>query len=210
MTNADDEMSASDRILMQALAQAIGGPRPPIDLAAALRRPARLDRRRFRTRHAPRPARRRGGRYPRHSNLADDTRVRRRRRQLRDRAEPLRRTFSAANFSAARRPASSSARPPATTYVVADRRLRRIRDRRPTTRNHSTGIRPDRRSRYPHRLVRHLGIHQSRGKHRHEPQHANQSATCAAKALALAAIVCGSIGVPGSVDAWMRPTPRST
>ena len=34
MTNADNEMSASDRILMQALAEAIGGPRPPIDLAA--------------------------------------------------------------------------------------------------------------------------------------------------------------------------------
>jgi hypothetical protein len=34
VTNADDEMSASDRILMQALAQAIGGPPPPIDLAA--------------------------------------------------------------------------------------------------------------------------------------------------------------------------------
>ncbi len=34
MTNADNEMSASDRILMQALAEAIGGPRPPIDLVA--------------------------------------------------------------------------------------------------------------------------------------------------------------------------------
>jgi hypothetical protein len=34
VTSADDEMSASDRILMRALAQAIGGPPPPIDLAA--------------------------------------------------------------------------------------------------------------------------------------------------------------------------------
>lgn len=34
MSDTDDEMSAADRILMQALAEAIGGPRPPIDLAA--------------------------------------------------------------------------------------------------------------------------------------------------------------------------------
>ncbi len=35
MTNADDEMSASDQALMQALAAAIGGgPRPPVDLVA--------------------------------------------------------------------------------------------------------------------------------------------------------------------------------
>ena len=34
MTNADDQMSASDRALMQALAAAIGGPRPPVDLVA--------------------------------------------------------------------------------------------------------------------------------------------------------------------------------
>lgn len=34
MTNADDEMSASDRILMKALAEAIGGPPPPVDLVA--------------------------------------------------------------------------------------------------------------------------------------------------------------------------------
>ena len=34
MTSPDDEMSASDRHLMQALAEAIGGQRPPIDLAA--------------------------------------------------------------------------------------------------------------------------------------------------------------------------------
>lgn len=34
MTNADDEMSASDRILMKALAEAIGGNPPPIDLVA--------------------------------------------------------------------------------------------------------------------------------------------------------------------------------
>ena len=34
MTTPDDEMSASDRHLMQALAEAIGGQRPPIDLAA--------------------------------------------------------------------------------------------------------------------------------------------------------------------------------
>ncbi len=34
MSNADDEMSASDRILMKALAEAIGGPPPPVDLVA--------------------------------------------------------------------------------------------------------------------------------------------------------------------------------
>ena len=34
MTNADDEMSAQDHALMQALAEAIGAPRPPIDLVA--------------------------------------------------------------------------------------------------------------------------------------------------------------------------------
>lgn len=34
MSSADDELSASDRHLMQALAEAIGGQRPPIDLAA--------------------------------------------------------------------------------------------------------------------------------------------------------------------------------
>ena len=34
MTHADDEMSSSDRILMLALADAIGGPVPPIDLVA--------------------------------------------------------------------------------------------------------------------------------------------------------------------------------
>ena len=34
MSNADDEMSASDRILMQALAEAIGGTPPPVDLVA--------------------------------------------------------------------------------------------------------------------------------------------------------------------------------
>ena len=34
MTNADDEMSAADQALMQALAAAIGGPRLPIDLVA--------------------------------------------------------------------------------------------------------------------------------------------------------------------------------
>ena len=34
MSDADDEVSPSDRILMQALAEAIGSPRPPIDLAA--------------------------------------------------------------------------------------------------------------------------------------------------------------------------------
>jgi hypothetical protein len=34
VTNADDEMSASDRILMKALAEAIGGSRPPVDLVA--------------------------------------------------------------------------------------------------------------------------------------------------------------------------------
>ena len=34
MSNVDDEMSSSDRLLMQALADAIGGPRPPIDLVA--------------------------------------------------------------------------------------------------------------------------------------------------------------------------------
>jgi hypothetical protein len=34
VTNADDEMSASDRILMKALAEAIGGPPPPVDLVA--------------------------------------------------------------------------------------------------------------------------------------------------------------------------------
>ena len=34
MTNADDEMSASDQALMQALAAAIGEPRPPVDLVA--------------------------------------------------------------------------------------------------------------------------------------------------------------------------------
>ncbi|MEP7115836.1 MAG: hypothetical protein ABI862_21405 [Ilumatobacteraceae bacterium] len=34
MTNADDEMPSSDRILMLALADAIGGSRPPIDLVA--------------------------------------------------------------------------------------------------------------------------------------------------------------------------------
>lgn len=33
VTNADDEMSRSDRILMNALAEAVGGPRSPIDLA---------------------------------------------------------------------------------------------------------------------------------------------------------------------------------
>jgi hypothetical protein len=34
VTNADNEMSASDRILMKALAEAIGGTPPPIDLVA--------------------------------------------------------------------------------------------------------------------------------------------------------------------------------
>ncbi len=34
MTNPDDEMSSSDRILMMALAEAIGAQRSPIDLAA--------------------------------------------------------------------------------------------------------------------------------------------------------------------------------
>lgn len=34
MTNADDELSAQDRALMQALAEAIGAPRPPTDLVA--------------------------------------------------------------------------------------------------------------------------------------------------------------------------------
>ncbi len=34
MTNAHNELSASDRNLMQALAEAIGGTRPPIDLTA--------------------------------------------------------------------------------------------------------------------------------------------------------------------------------
>ncbi len=34
MTDPDDEMSSSDRILMMALAEAIGGQRPPIDLVA--------------------------------------------------------------------------------------------------------------------------------------------------------------------------------
>jgi hypothetical protein len=34
VTDADDEMSPSDRQLMQALAEAIGGPQPPVDLAA--------------------------------------------------------------------------------------------------------------------------------------------------------------------------------
>ena len=34
MTNADDEMSPSDRILMMALAEALGGQRPPSDLVA--------------------------------------------------------------------------------------------------------------------------------------------------------------------------------
>ena len=34
MTHADDEMSSSDRTLMLALADAIGGPVPPIDLVA--------------------------------------------------------------------------------------------------------------------------------------------------------------------------------
>lgn len=34
MTNADEEMSASDRILMKALAEAIGGTPPPVDLVA--------------------------------------------------------------------------------------------------------------------------------------------------------------------------------
>jgi hypothetical protein len=34
VTNPDDEMSSSDRNLMRALAQAIGGPPPPIDLVA--------------------------------------------------------------------------------------------------------------------------------------------------------------------------------
>ena len=34
MTNADEEMSESDRILMKALAEAIGGPPPPVDLVA--------------------------------------------------------------------------------------------------------------------------------------------------------------------------------
>jgi hypothetical protein len=34
VTDADDEMSASDRILMKALAEAIGGPPPPVDLVA--------------------------------------------------------------------------------------------------------------------------------------------------------------------------------
>jgi hypothetical protein len=34
VTNADDEMSASDRNLMQALAEAIGGTQPPVDLVA--------------------------------------------------------------------------------------------------------------------------------------------------------------------------------
>jgi hypothetical protein len=34
VTNADDEMSTSDRILMRALAEAIGGQGPPIDLVA--------------------------------------------------------------------------------------------------------------------------------------------------------------------------------
>jgi hypothetical protein len=34
VSNADDEISASDRILMKALAEAIGGPRPPVDLVA--------------------------------------------------------------------------------------------------------------------------------------------------------------------------------
>ncbi len=34
MSDADDEMSSSDRLLMEALADAIGGPRPPIDLAS--------------------------------------------------------------------------------------------------------------------------------------------------------------------------------
>ena len=34
MTNADDEMSPSDRVLMQALAEAIAAPEPSIDLVA--------------------------------------------------------------------------------------------------------------------------------------------------------------------------------
>lgn len=34
MSNADDEVSESDRNLMKALAEAIGGARPPVDLAA--------------------------------------------------------------------------------------------------------------------------------------------------------------------------------
>jgi hypothetical protein len=34
MTNADDEMSESDRIMMKALAEAVGSARPPIDLVA--------------------------------------------------------------------------------------------------------------------------------------------------------------------------------
>jgi hypothetical protein len=34
VTNADEEMSASDRILMKALAEAIGGTPPPVDLVA--------------------------------------------------------------------------------------------------------------------------------------------------------------------------------
>jgi hypothetical protein len=34
VTNADDEMSASDQALMRALAGVIGGPRPPVDLVA--------------------------------------------------------------------------------------------------------------------------------------------------------------------------------
>jgi hypothetical protein len=34
VTNADDEMSASDRTLMKALAEAIGGSPPPVDLVA--------------------------------------------------------------------------------------------------------------------------------------------------------------------------------
>jgi hypothetical protein len=34
MTNTDDEMSSSDRLLMRALAEAIGGELPPVDLTA--------------------------------------------------------------------------------------------------------------------------------------------------------------------------------
>ena len=65
VTNADDEMSPSDRNLMKALAEAIGGTPAAGRSRRALRRPPGLDRRRFRAGHVARSACRRGSRNPR-------------------------------------------------------------------------------------------------------------------------------------------------
>ena len=192
MTNADDEMSASDRILMRALAEAIGGPPPPIDLAArceGLLAWIDVDSELAMLLDQPvaEAAGTRGA-----APSAIDTRVRRRRRQLRDRADTPSDDVLRGQLlggEAARVVVRTAA---GATYLVAGRRVRAdsrsaIHHREPMR----LELEPEfRKSTYPYRLVRHLANTRHKGKHRHESESPSNPPP-ATQALAVATIVCG-------------------